>query len=253
MNPGKTSVRLKAEAREQLLGNYKTVILAYMMIQLITSGCLSFVESQSDFHSISGNVIYIAVYLILSLFLAVFTVGQNNMYIKLAQQKSIAVKDIWFAFKTLADKCMIIQVLIFIKTFVCSVPFIVATMLMLATKNYYLSILVAATGIFFFIATVLILLDYSQVFFLILDHQENTAKELLSMSRQMMKGQKARFFYLMISFTGIYFLVILTLGLGMLWAYPYINATKAGFYLDITNQNPTPQTENRPTINLTAV
>lgn len=252
MNITKSSAQLKADARERLLGNYKTLILAYMMIQLITSGCLSFVESQSDFKSVTGNLIYFAVYFILSLFLAVFTVGQNNMYLKLYKQESIYVKDIWFAFRSLADKCMILQLIIFVKILICCVPFLLSVSLLLYTRNLYLTLLVSTTGIIATIVVVIILLQYSQVFFLIIDHPDAGASDLLSMSKQLMHGRKAKFFYLCVSFIGIYFLVILTFGLGMLWAHPYMTATKAGFYLDITNQSPQTEAEIKPKINLTA-
>jgi len=36
----KSSAALKADARQQLLGKYKTVILAYLIMQFLISGCM---------------------------------------------------------------------------------------------------------------------------------------------------------------------------------------------------------------------
>ena len=52
----------------------------------------------------------------------------------------------------------------------------------------------------------------------------------------MMHGNKGRFFYLQISFFGLALLCILTLGIGMLWLYPYMMTTEAFFYLDLTGE-----------------
>lgn len=258
MQTNKSSSVLKADARENLLGNYRTVILAYIIIQFITSGCLSLVESQSDFHSVTGNLIYILVYLIVSLFLAVFAVGQNYMYVKLSKKEAIATRDIWYAFKTLADKCMVLQIIIFAKIFVWMIPLLIASTALVVTKNYFLSLAVAFTLILFLIMAVLILIQYSQVFFFILDYPQASVKNLLEMSKSSMNGHKVRFFYLMASFTGIYLIILITFGIASLWAYPYINATKAVFYLNLTGQDQIPQTppsstdENKGTkINLT--
>lgn len=260
MQTRKTSVALKAQARENLLGNYNTVILAYIIIQFITSGCLSLVEAQSDFHSISGNAIYLAVYLIVSLFLAVFSAGQNRMYVKLSKAEPIAVRDIWYAFRTLADKCMILQILIAIRLFLWSIPCMVCVLAVVITGNYYLSLLIAISFILFCVMATITLLTYSQVFFLISDHPNATVSEIMNMSKSLMQGQKARLFYLIVSFTGVFLLVLLTFGLGSLWATPYILATRAGFYLNITGQDQlldidtaseTASTDQQPKINLT--
>ena len=64
----KSSAQLKSDAREQLLGNYKTFISAYLIVQILLSGCLLIVRSQLNLQTAVGYVIYYAVYFILSLF-----------------------------------------------------------------------------------------------------------------------------------------------------------------------------------------
>jgi uncharacterized membrane protein len=59
--------------------------------------------------------------------------------------------------------------------------------------------------------------------------------EAITESRNMMNGKKMDLFVLYLSFLGWFILSLLTLGIGLLWLVPYINAATSAFYLDITN------------------
>lgn len=61
--------------------------------------------------------------------------------------------------------------------------------------------------------------------------------EAISQSKQMMTGHKGRLFLLELSFIGWVLLCFLTAGIGFLWLFPYINASEAAFYLDLTGQD----------------
>lgn len=81
---------------------------------------------------------------------------------------------------------------------------------------------------------------YSQSFFIYKDLSEKVGMEnqsavnYISESRKLMTGNKGRLFYIDLSFIGWHLLAILTLGLGYLVLNPYIAATKAAFYRDIS-------------------
>ncbi|MEA5059757.1 MAG: DUF975 family protein, partial [Candidatus Pelethousia sp.] len=53
-----------------------------------------------------------------------------------------------------------------------------------------------------------------------------------------------RLFCLHLSFIGWGLLCLLTVGIGVLWLNPYIEASQAGFYLERTNQLPELSQEN---------
>ncbi|HHU72379.1 MAG TPA: DUF975 family protein, partial [Clostridiales bacterium] len=53
-------------------------------------------------------------------------------------------------------------------------------------------------------------------------------------SKEMMVGNKWRLFCMQISFIGWFFLCLLTLGIGLLWLNPYIEAANAAFYRDVS-------------------
>lgn len=61
-----------------------------------------------------------------------------------------------------------------------------------------------------------------------------SSKEALARSKQMMCGNRWRLFCLEISFIGWIMLAILTLGVGTIWLNPYMSATRAAFYRELT-------------------
>lgn len=234
MHTLKSSAELKADAREQLLGNYNTLILAYMIMEFVISVCMSIVRSQLNLQAVGGSIIYYAVYFILVLFSAIFTAGQSSLYLKLARGESFRIRDIWYPFRAFADKCLLMQLFIIIKTFLCGIPFMLSIAWIAMTKNYYLSLVAAAALIFFTVSAMIITIHYSQIFFLVLDEPDLSAGKLLAKSKSLMKGHVAGYFYLLVSFIGVLSLSVLTFGIASLWIYPYFMSVKANYYLDLT-------------------
>ncbi len=233
MNYLKSSSALKADAREMLLGKYQTTVLAYILMDLITSGCLSLLEVSVNLQTTSGWIIYYAAYFIILLLSAILVVGQNYLYLNIGRGKEHKTGDIWIGFSTCADRAIFVYLRILLKSLLCAVPCGIAVAIMVLTENYYFSLLVAAGVIFMIVAVTIIQLDYSQALYLILDYPEESPSRLLAHSKQLMKGHRGSYFYLIVSFAGIFFLGLMTLGLGMLWIYPYFTATKAAYYLEL--------------------
>ena len=74
--------------------------------------------------------------------------------------------------------------------------------------------------------------SYRMVPYILLDHPELSANEVITRSREMMDGNKGNAFLLDLSFIGWYLLSILTVGLGLFfWTFPYVNNTEAALYL----------------------
>jgi uncharacterized membrane protein len=59
------------------------------------------------------------------------------------------------------------------------------------------------------------------------------ALEAITKSKEMMRGNKAKYFFLGCRFIGWAIVCILTLGIGFLWFYPYIMVSLAKFYEDL--------------------
>jgi len=78
-------------------------------------------------------------------------------------------------------------------------------------------------------------ISYSMTFYILAEDNTIEPQPALEKSKQMMEGNKMKFFYLGLRFFGLCLLCILTLGIGFLWLIPYINVTVANFYEDIKN------------------
>lgn len=78
-------------------------------------------------------------------------------------------------------------------------------------------------------------LSYSMTPFVLKDYPELSAGQAIKLSMKMMEGHKMDLFRLWLSFLGWLLLCILTLGVGLLWALPYLQTAIAAFYQDVRN------------------
>jgi uncharacterized membrane protein len=95
-------------------------------------------------------------------------------------------------------------------------------------------------GLFVFLWSLLLIvpgiiaaLAYSQVYYILADDNTIGAMDAIGKSKEMMKGNKWKFFCLGLRFLGWALLCILTLGIGFLWLSPYVAVSTAKFYDDI--------------------
>lgn len=230
----KSSSALKADAREILLGKYKTAIYAYVLTELIITSIPTLLKLQVNTQTPTGLLLYYLAYFIVSLLASVIITGHDYMYLNMCRGREFGLNNLWVAFRSCADKAILSSLIIYVKSLLYAVPCAIAFLIMLATANYYFALLVGAGAVFMIVGITCVRIDYSQVFYLLTDRPELSARELLSESKSMMHGHRGSYFYLMVSFIGIYLLSVLTLGIGMLWIYPYITATKTGYYLELT-------------------
>lgn len=92
---------------------------------------------------------------------------------------------------------------------------------------------VAIGCVFLLIPGIIISLMLSQVEFVMEDDKEIGYLDAMKRSVDLMKGHKAKLFWLNLSFIGWIILAILTFGIGLLLLLPYINTTLAYFYEDL--------------------
>ena len=76
--------------------------------------------------------------------------------------------------------------------------------------------------------------SYALTPYILAEHPEMPASEVLARSKEMMYGNRWRLFCLQISFIGWALLSSLTMGIGNLWLRPYRQAATAAFYREIS-------------------
>jgi uncharacterized membrane protein len=79
---------------------------------------------------------------------------------------------------------------------------------------------------------------YALAPYLMAEHPDLTPTEAVEQSKQLMQGNKARLFWLKLSFIGWYLLSALTMGIGWVFLAPYPKAAEAAFYLELTGRLP---------------
>ena len=80
--------------------------------------------------------------------------------------------------------------------------------------------------------------SYAMTDYILAEHPEMPAKEVLRLSKEMMRGNRWRLFCLQLSFIGWAILCAFTFGIGNLWLTPYVQTATAVFYRDITGTWP---------------
>lgn len=79
--------------------------------------------------------------------------------------------------------------------------------------------------------------SYRMVPYILAEHPELSANEVITRSREMMNGNKMQAFKMDLSFLGWILLGILTLGLGLVfWTSPYMESTQAALYLKLRDE-----------------
>ena len=99
---------------------------------------------------------------------------------------------------------------------------------------YFMMGVLAAVGfILLIIPGIIVILMFSQVFFIMGEDKEIGAYDALVKSMNLMKGYKWKLFRILLRIMGLAILCIFTLGIGFIWLMPYQNVVYAKFYDDI--------------------
>jgi len=85
-------------------------------------------------------------------------------------------------------------------------------------------------GLLLIVPGIVAALAYSQVWYLLAEDPNLTAREALRKSKALMDGRKGEFFLLQLSFFWWGLLCVVTLGLALLYVGPYYSTVMAGYY-----------------------
>ena len=196
---------LKFRAKEQLRGNWGIAIGAVLLAAIFTD--FDVIYNIGERFGLDGLTLSVPVNL-LSLFLGgVITTGLCKLLLNLATNiEKPKVENLFSYFN------------IYLKTL---------------GLNILISLAVAIGTILFIVPGIIVALMFSQAFFILAEDSSKSITQCLSESTEMMKGYKADFFVLELSFIGWWIVAALTLGIGGLWVAPYQKLTEANYYLSL--------------------
>jgi uncharacterized membrane protein len=98
-------------------------------------------------------------------------------------------------------------------------------------------IYVVLWSLLFVIPGIIAAISYAMTPFILEEHPNMGINEAIGESKNLMRGNKWRYFCLMFSFIGWAILCAFTFGIGFLWLNPYVAAANAAFYREISGKN----------------
>ncbi|MBQ2901651.1 MAG: DUF975 family protein [Agathobacter sp.] len=228
---------LKRIARGNLQGNFLELIRAFIFCNLIISLIeMPFSMMRNEVPFSTQNIIYYVAVLLITIASVVLTVGQYCLHLSIARTGKLHLSELFYPIKYDANRLIVAEAILFVVRLVALAPVAgaVAIIYFYDTTTMYLTAL--GLSIIGCALTVLVEMTFGLTYFVLIDNEEWTVMQALKSAIQLVKGHKRRFFYMQLSFTGMYFLTLLTLGIGILWVQPYVMQTTTLFYLDVKGE-----------------
>jgi uncharacterized membrane protein len=99
--------------------------------------------------------------------------------------------------------------------------------------NLLTFIFVALWSLLFIIPGIIAAISYSMSYYIMHDNPGMSSTEALRASKELMRGNKGKYFMFVLSFAGWFILGLATFGIGLLWVGAYYQTAKANFYQDL--------------------
>lgn len=233
----KPSKELKRLARENLAGNYRIAMGA----QLITLLLPMIVEFPfSSLYTVNSTPTQITIYyiaeILISILTGVLTIGISQLHLNISRKKECSISQIFSCYRTQTDRYIIAYAIFFAINLFSSIPVAVASYLARKSTDTTTILVCIGLGVFAILAMLIISVVYSMLFYVLLDHPELTVLQCYKLARQLIRGKKGKFLYLILSFIGMEFLGLLSLGIGLLWVEPYREQTFVCFYRNASGE-----------------
>lgn len=240
MNDNKDSLsnkELKAISRAQLLGKYNIAILVTLTVEIL-SYLVMMIELRVIGDNTAGYLTGLVIDFIVSLLFGVFTYGEAVFFLKLVRgENPLSVKYLFAGFSTVADKAILIKSVYAGISFLGLIPQVLMHFnLIIVPDEYY----------FFFAYGVLLLQMLLQFltglylglsYYILADHPEMSAKEILAESLKLMKNKKGKLFTAYLSLIPLCIVSICACGIGIFWFSVFLQTLLANFYLDVIGEN----------------
>jgi len=236
-------ITIKATAKENLLGNYRFVIPALLMINIFS---LLINNLSLSMNSETGFTISFLLYLIFSaisiLLLKVFSIGKAHLFLNLMTNREVKLNNIYQGFKHnpkySLQLCFLYLLFVNILGYVSYLIFerFIFTNLLQSDKNINTIFIFLVLFLVCFLLFLYIALSFSQVFYLANDFANLSAIDTLKFSWKLMEGNRIYLLKLHLSFIPWYLLSVLTCGIALFWVLPYLYATLTLFYLDVIDK-----------------
>lgn len=231
------SKELKRMARETLNGRYSLPMAALVLSQVLTLLVMTpFRMTLGVNPSLSQVIINNLAMLIISLLSVIMSCGLIKIHLNMAREREMKLTDLFYFFTRRPDRLILSTLLLVLISLIAMIPFIVVTIYAVNVNTKAGWILFVVVSALSLIGVSILALTFNFIFYLMVDYPGMGVIAAFRESNRMMKGNKGRLFYVMISFLGLSLLSLLSFGIGMLWVSPYMTQTTTKFYLDLKGE-----------------
>ncbi len=224
---------LKRIARGNLQGHFLELIRAFVFCSLIVSLIETpFSMMTNDVLLSTTNIIYYIAVTLITIASVVLTVGQYCLHLSVARTGELHLSHLFYPVKYDANRLIITECILVVIELISLAPVAGAGAIIYFSEDtnmYWLALALAVLGCALILWT---LVTFGLTYFVLIDNETFSIWEALKATLSLIKNHRKRFLYLQLSFIGMYFLVALTMGLGILWVQPYVIQTTTVFYLD---------------------
>ena len=216
---------LKRAARQLLLGKYGILALVTFLL-----ACSNFFLSSlsllavPEIDSLLGRVLDFAALLITNMVYTLLLAGMYYIYYRITEQEPIQFSDLLFAFRSHPEPVAAFSVLTLI------LEYGVLNLLPLSYMQFGRSIPFAIVAIVLLFVLFWYILTFSAVFFFYAADPWHSLQDYLRQSMALMKGFRVKFFFLLLSFIGVFLLGLLSFGIGLVLVVPYMVMSQMLFF-----------------------
>lgn len=219
------------------MGKYGLAIGADVVANGIVMAAMLLCSFLTEHNStVTGYIITFLITLILDTLSGIFLLGLARFYLNLVCSRPCRVSDVFYGFRAHTDKALAARFFIMIMELLVMLPFTVCTFFYSVRTSSVMFLITCVTLVIGGILYTYIALLYSQVYFIMLDFPGYSIRQIMSASRRIMKGNKGRLFYMLVTLIPYYLLGLLSCGIALLWVSPYVETTLTNFYLDLMHR-----------------
>ncbi len=241
----RTNLQLKTSARGNLLGHYGAVIAALIVMVLISVildlPFTNMVTQGYRFGAPFRIVIGVIGIVIVMLLTFVFFVGNLWMHLRLSRGQGTRFSDIMYPFRIQPVRFFGFSLLYLLLALPCILPGFICIMqgvdysseLGVDIKNFPLVAVGAAALIVGVVIYVRIMGSWFMASYIMLDDPDIRMMESIRLSMRMMKGNRKKWLFLLLSFIGWLLFSILSFGIALIWIAPYMFQSLSCFYLEL--------------------
>lgn len=232
------SKELKRIARDILNNRYTVPMGAFVTASLIPTVIeIPFSLSMGDYPTPTQLIIsFLANFLIMLIF-QVLSVGVIHLHLNMTRNTSYRLSNVFDPFRSGVERFFGAIFLLDLLSVLACLPVIGGAFYFYYNEISSVTILVfVLSGLISLLLSVFLTLNYQFVSFFLLDYPQMKIIGAFRECRLLMKHNKMRLLYILLSFLGYSLLILCSLGIASLWVSPYMTQTLVVFYLDCTGE-----------------